>query len=517
MRGARIKARIALTVFLPVVMWIAACGHNEGPWAISIALSPETAQVTAGGTRTFTATVVGHKDSGVAWSVAEGTAGGTITDRGVYTAPLTPGTFHVVATSLVFPGKSVSAAVTVTFPPGALDPGFGAGGKVAVPIGPAGSNSQAAALIIPSDGKILMAGSTSTATPSSGDFAFVRLNSDGTIDTAFDTDGRLVIDFNGLDDSAWALAVQPDGKMVVAGAASNGLNTDFAIVRLTADGALDGTFDTDGKVTTDINSDDSAFAVALQADRKIVAAGSSSNGADLDFAVTRYNADGTLDSTFDADGKAATPVGSGNDAAKAMAIQTDGKIVVAGFSFSGPNSRFALARYNSDGTLDSTFGTGGVVTSAVGIGDARAASLVIQPDGKLIAAGVAFNGLNTDFAVARYNTDGTLDSTFGTGGSVTTDFNSVNDAGASVSIQSDGKVLVAGASVGANEDFAVARYNADGTLDSTFGTAGKVTTPIGSGDDAATAVSIQSDGKIVIGGRAFANSGTVFSFARYWP
>jgi uncharacterized delta-60 repeat protein len=193
-----------------------------------------------------------------------------------------------------------------------------------------------------------------------------------------------------------------------------------------------------------------------------------------------------------------------------VALQSDGKIVVAGSS----NNLFALMRYNADGSEDATFGAAGQVTTPIGAGSAQAAVLFILPDGKIVAAGIASNGLNLDFAMARYHPDGSLDSTFGAGGAVTTDFNQGDDFINAFDLQQDGKMIAAGV---ASNDFALARYNPDGTIDSTFGTAGKVTTPIGSADDAATGVAVQADGKIVAAGYSSTSAGTVFSFARYWP
>lgn len=513
-------------VFLLAAVLIAACGKDEGPWSVKLHLSPETAQVRPGESRTFTAGLIGHKEGGVTWSVAE-PAGGTITDRGVYTAPTTAGTFHVVATSVAFPAERRSAAVTVAFPSGTLDPAFGAGGKAAIPIGPTGGSAQASALAIQPDGKVIAAGSITT--DSAADFAVIRLNADGTLDTTFDAGGSATLDFSANQDSAFALAVQPDGMILVAGLTKNGSNADFALARLKADGTPDLTFGAAGKVTTDFGANEFINAIALQSDGKIVAAGASGAGSpglgpfrptlpSGHFRLARYNSDGSIDSTFGTGGTVTTPVSGSNDAAHTVALQFDGKIVAAGFSFNGTNNDFALVRYNPDGSLDSAFGTAGQVITPIGIGEDQILSLTIQADGKILAAGVASNGLNNDFALVRYNSNGTLDAAFGTGGKVTTDFSGTDDAGGSLTIQSDGRIVMAGSSKGTNDNFALARYHSDGTLDSTFGTGGKVTTDIGIGDDVATSVAIQpQEGKIVAAGRSFTSAGTVFSLARYWP
>ena len=250
-----------------------------------------------------------------------------------------------------------------------------------------------------------------------------------------------------------------------------------------AAGDLDTSFDSDGKVTTEVGStDDFARSVAIQSDGKIVAAGFSSNGSDWDFALVRYNTDGSLDTSFDSDGKVTTAIGSGDDHAVSVAIQSDGKIVAAGYS-NGSNWDFALVRYNTDGSLDTNFDSDGKVTTAIGGGADYAVSVAIQSDGKIVAAGYS-NGSNFDFALVRYNTDGSLDTSFDSDGKVTTDFGSGSDYGSSVTIQSDGKIVAAGGSSnGSNRDFALVRYNTDGSLDTSFDSDGKVTTAIGSGTE----------------------------------
>jgi len=515
----KIEGRSGFIIFVLMAVLIAACDRGEGPWSVTVELSPETAQVHAGKSRTFTAKAVGEKEAGVTWSVAESN-GGTITEQGVYTAPLTAGTFHVVATSVAFPAEHRSATVTVTFPSGALDPGFGSGGKVALPIGPAGSTERANALLLQPDGpevKIIAAGSTTTGAGS--DFALVRLNPDGTVDPTF-SGGKPTVDFGGRQDFANSIARQLDGSLIVAGLSNNGANADFALARLTPDGALDPTF-AGGTVVTDFGGhQDLINAVTVQPDGKVVAAGVSGTVlTSTQFALARYNADGSLDLSFGAGGTVTTTLG-GNDSARAVALQPDGKIVAAGFSVKtpNPNTQFALARYNSDGSPDTTFGTAGQVITPVGPGNAQISSLAILPDGKIMAAGIASNGVNTDFALARYNPGGSLDPTFGTEGTILTDFNNGDDFINALEVLPDGRMIAAGA---ASNDFALARYNPDGTLDATFGSGGKVTTPIGSADDVATAIAVEPNGRMIAAGYTSTSpgtaSGTVFSFVRYWP
>jgi uncharacterized delta-60 repeat protein len=226
-----------------------------------------------------------------------------------------------------------------------------------------------------------------------------------------------------------------------------------------AEGDLDTSFDSDGKVTTDIGGiDNRARSVAIQSDGKIVAAGYSNPGSNYDFTLARYNTDGTLDTNFDSDGKVTTAIGSGTDQAFSVAIQSDGKIVAAGYSNNGSNDDFALVRYNTDGSLDTSFDSDGKVTTAIGGSDDRAHSVAIQSDGKIVVAGHSDNGSNEDFALVRYNTDGTLDTSFDSDGKVTTAIGSASDFARSVAIQSDGKIVAAGRSTGSNDDFALVRY-----------------------------------------------------------
>ena len=300
---------------------------------------------------------------------------------------------------------------------------------------------------------------------------------------------------------------------------------------LAVDGDLDPTFGTDGKVLTDFDrSTDIANAVAIQADGKLVVVGTTYQDNDFsgeDFAVARYNPDGTLDKTFGAGGKVQTDFPGLAAVASSVVVQPDGKIVVAGgafllFTFAGD---FKVARYNPDGSLDTSFGDGGIVTTTFPEGS-YAFDVALQADGKIIAAGTVFvdfnpgESSNTDFALARYNPDGTPDATFGNGGQVSTDFLGLEDDAFSILIQLDGKIVAVGS---ANDpatfyDFAAVRYLSNGTLDTTFGVAGKVHTDFGDQNfDRARSAALQPDGRIVAAGFAISQNGGVqnFAVARY--
>ena len=343
----------------------------------------------------------------------------------------------------------------------------------------------------------------------------------GALDTTFNTTGKVTTNILGFYDFASAVAIQPDGKIVVAGDSFSSGVSNFVLVRYNAEGSLDTSFGASGKVITDIGSgSDAANAVAIQLiglEMKIVAAGYSFNGTGSDFALVRYNANGTLDTTFDADGKVTTPIGSGNDYANAVAIQSDGKIVVAGYSSNGTNEDFALVRYNADGSLDTSFNSSliclpiaicnGKVTTPIGSGNDYAKAVAIQPDGKIVAVGDAAGGAGIGFALVRYNANGTLDTSFGASGKVFTDIGGGSNRANAVAIQPDGKIVAAG---NAGGDSALVRYNvADGSLDTSFGASGKVFTDIGGGSNRANAVAIQPDGKIVAAGNAGGDSALV--------
>lgn len=356
-------------------------------------------------------------------------------------------------------------------------------------------------MAIQSDSKIVVVGHSHNGT--NFDVAVVRYNADGTLDTSFDTDGRVTTPIGGADDFASAVAVQSDGKIVVAGRSdAGGGNFDFAVLRYNTDGSLDTTFNGTGIATLNIGTLEFGDAVTIQPDGKIVVAGRT-QGPNFDIALIRYNTDGTLDTSFDTDGWVTTPVGAGNDYAKAVKVQAGGEIVVAGFYNNGANNDIAVLRYLSNGSLDTTFDGDGIATTAIGAGGDEAHALVIQPDGKIVVAGYSHNGSNNDIAVVRYNTNGSLDSSFDGDGRVITAIGAGEDTASSIALQSTGEIVVAGkSSNGANTDFAVVRYQSNGSLDTTFDGDGIAVTPVGVGFDQANAVAVRSDGTIVAAGLA---------------
>jgi uncharacterized delta-60 repeat protein len=411
-----------------------------------------------------------------------------------------------------------------TFPshlrPGALDPSFGAGGRVTTQIGPA--NDTADAIAVQRDGRILVAGSTFSG--SDYDFAVVRYRQDGTLDESFGRGGIVRTDIASTDDEVRAIAVQADGRIIVAGYAAErgytGVNIEpddesaWALVRYTRNGELDTTFGDDGKVTTELRPGlNGAYGVALQSDGKIVVSGFSSNGVDLDFAIARYDVDGSLDATFGRRGVVTSAFGPGNEIGNGLARPRDGKILVAGPSARADAYEVAVARYLTSGGLDRTFGNGGVAWATNGRGGDEALAVAIQPDGKPVAAGWSYDASGFDFGVTRFTAGGSLDRAFGRGGRVTTAIGLGEDMGLAIAIEHDGRIVVAGHSAnGSDWDFSLVAYLPSGARDRLFGTDGKITTDF-SGGDGARAVAVQADGKIVAAG--YASNGRVFAVARY--
>ncbi len=363
--------------------------------------------------------------------------------------------------------------------------------------------------------------------------------STGILDESFGTGGIVTTPVGETYDYARAVAVQNDGKIVVAGSAGTFIDAldpdeDFALVRYNIDGTLDTSFGSDGKVTTTFMAEEKegmfplpllrehAAAVSIQNDGKIVVAGTSQKGMDdtYDFALARYNAEGTPDTSFGSAGKVRTSIGPLSALATDMAIQEDGKIVVTGYAWNGGKFDFAVVRYNSDGSPDTTFGSGGIVTTPIGGFFDCPYAIAIQEDGKIVIAGYSDRRIDIDdtsdcdFAVVRYNSDGSLDKTFDSDGKLTTPGGQFSyDAAFGTVVQKDGKIVIAGPSTSkGNLAYALLRYNGSGTLDDTFGTGGIAKVLIDShAFHDGCALSLQEDGKLVIATSLY--NGTDFDFA----
>ncbi|MFG2642096.1 calcium-binding protein [Streptomyces sp. NPDC048370] len=398
-----------------------------------------------------------------------------------------------LALVITLPGAATAA-------PGDLDPTFSGDGKVITDTSAVEDNRDVA---VQADGKIVTLGSGFNF-DGPNDFVLVRYNADGSLDTTFGGgDGIVVTDFGDFtNDEAHALTLEGPGIVVVGSSdTADGSPSQLAVARYTADGSLDTTFDGDGKVLTGFGGTvpTVGHAVMMGLDDNILIGGSYGG----DAMVTRLTPAGSLD-IFGEDnsGKAVFPFEGGDSAIHALSVYGGGTIIAAGSSPVG----FGLVRLGMEfGGRDATFGDNGQVATPFGV-SVRGVELV--SGGKIVAAGSHGTGVNSEFAVARYDGNGDLDPTFGGDGTVTTGFGTNGAAGNDMALQDDEKIVVAGDATG---DFALARFTTDGSLDTDFGGDGRVTTDFEGNWDEGRAVALQSDGRIVVSGNASDNHGV----ARY--
>jgi uncharacterized delta-60 repeat protein len=429
--------------------------------------------------------------------------------------------------------------------PGELDTTFNSGGVEpgtnALLVAGAIS-SFAEGITIQDDGKILLCGGAYV--DGVGNLAVLRLKSDGTLDTAFNSVGSNAITAsNSAVDSGNSVNLQSNGKIVVGGGGQD--NDDpaiqfFLLARFNTDGTLDTTFNSGGskpgtnRVT--ISNAARSFAGAIQSDDKIVLAGYIDNGGVINFGVARFTADGILDTTFNSGGAipgtVSTLVGGGTSSfGIGVALQSDGKIVVTGFTSVDGANNFGVARFTADGILDTTFNSGGAmpgtVSTLVGGGTSSSgAGVALQSDGKIVVTGFTLIDGVANFGVARFTTDGILDTTFNSGGAMPGTVSTLvgggtSSVGAGVALQSDGKIVVTGfTSIDGANNFGAARFTTDGILDTTFNSGGAipgtVSTLVGGGTPSVgRGVALQSDGKIVVTGYTSIDGDNNFGVARF--
>jgi uncharacterized delta-60 repeat protein len=402
-----------------------------------------------------------------------------------------------------------------------LDGGFGTAGLVTTPVGD--GNDAGAAVAVQADGRIVVAGSGSVA--GDNDFAVVRYDASGHPDAGFGHGGIVTDSFGAGDEHAYAVAIQPDQRIVVAGAAGGAM----AVARYMPDGTRDASFDGDGHALVSFGSGavDVARGVAVAPGGKIVVAGSTFAGGRYQGAAVRFHQDGSLDATLDGDGRmvATNPDSPSADVvADAVAVLGDGRIVLAGGT--GPGCAagtgacdFEISRWTANGSVDSTFDVDGESTTGIGTFD-RAHAVVVQPDGKTVAAGVTQTGATSSIAVSRYTGEagprpGNLDKSFGSSGVATTSVGQGDEAWG-LALQSDGKLLVGGTTTsGGTGSFVLLRYLADGTLDPGFGTGGKVATNFPGRNAEGRAIAIGPDGRWVMAGSAASGANADIAVARY--
>lgn len=328
----------------------------------------------------------------------------------------------------------------------------------------------------------------------------------GTLDPTFDGDGIVTRDISPFD-YGYGAVLQPDGKILAVVNTNGGTNADFSVVRYLPDGTPDQNFGLGGAVLADRDmSAENARALVLQPDGRILVAGETQVNGQYDFAMVRLLPDGTPDSTFGINGWTVTDLGSTFEFPNCVALQSDGKIVMAGRIADGFNSNFGMARYTTEGALDTLFGVDGIVNTNIRDED-EVTSIIIEPDDQIILGGYSSVAASGDFTLARYNTDGTLDKFFGNGGKVLTDLENVNasDFIRAMVRQPDGKIVAAGNANNVNieltSDAGMVRYEEDGDLDPTFGIGGIYIVSLGSKTDI-NGIALQPDAKILLTGHS---------------
>lgn len=416
-------------------------------------------------------------------------------------------------------GKDICAVRLTTV--GALDSTFSGDGMVTVPVTAGNGSDNALGIAVQSDGSLLLGGRCYTL--SSGTrFCATRVSSTGALDASYGTGGTVVTAISPSSDLVGDALVQSDDKLVlVGGCTMNGANgQDGCLLRYTTAGAPDTTYSGDGRVTAAIsvgNGDDQLAAALTQPDGKVVTAGTcdSQGPTGTDTCMERYLADGSLDPSFDGDGKTLVPVspGGGDDGISALAQQPGGQLVAAGPCDYGGYPRFCLERYNPNGSLDTSFDVDGTVNTTIGSATAStyARAIALQPDGRIIAAGYCDSAGNYDFCAARYNADGSLDTTFATAGKFVLAIGPGEDRIKSASVQGDGRIVLAGycdsAALGAQ--MCIVRLLATGAIDTSYGSSGLVMAGLpGNGDDVAYGAALQDDGKLLLGGSCELSSAT---------
>lgn len=378
--------------------------------------------------------------------------------------------------------------------PADLDTGFGSVGKVTVSPG----SGRGGVLVMPDD-RVVACGSVS------GNVWVGGFLADGAVDGTFGVSGVRTVDFGGSGDFADTIRAHPVGGFIVAGSYENGTSTvDFAIARLDANGSLDTSFSGDGKATVDFGNVDKCYDAAVQADGKVVMVGTTVVGGNTQMALTRLNADGSLDTGFGASGKITINPGVQPGAfLTSVGLLSDGRIVAAGYAnFSSSiyvaDTRFVVLCYTTGGVLDSSFSGDGIVAESIrSSAQDYAQCLVVQDDDKVVVGGLSFYSNNRNMALMRVNPDGSLDSGFSGDGKLYSTYDSFSqDYGEAVTLDANGKILLAG---GANNNFALFRYLGNGALDSSFGSGGKVLVDMGA-TDRAYGVDLQQGGRIILAG-----------------
>jgi uncharacterized delta-60 repeat protein len=542
MRERHSTSRISRSVAAVVVVALAACsgggggGGDDGPTPdrdpprviatspgadasnVPLSLAVVTATFSEGmdaSTLTDATFAVSGATGAVSYDAVTRTASfvpdGPLESATTYTATITTGVMDAAGNPLA--ADEIWSFETVNTH-GSPDPEFGTSGVAVTPFG--ASFEEPSAVAVQGDGKIVVVGNVWTG--STTDVGIARYHPDGTLDEGFGAGGKVVTSVAAHSDRASDVAIQGDGKIVVAGSAYDGSGWTILVLRYAADGSLDPTFDGDGIVTTSfipgVTSEGAGSVVIQPADGKIVVGGSTTwtGSSDYDFALARYTSAGALDPTFGSGGTVTTAisVGTYTDSISALALQADGKIVAAG---TGRNGTITVARYTAGGALDGTFSGDGKHQSWVGDSD-QASDVLVQPDGKIVVAGTTYTE-RRDFVLLRYTSGGALDVTFGGTGIVLASPGPGENYGFALARQADGKLVTVGQTWVSGTRFALSRHFEDGSPDPTFGDGGTVVSIAGLASD----VKILPDGAILAVGRGYFEPYTSSHFAavRYLP
>ncbi len=413
-------------------------------------------------------------------------------------------------------------AATFNLPPGPLT----SDGLVMTDIG--GGDDSATSILVQNDGKIVVAGNTFNGTDD--DIALLRYLENGQLDPSFGEDGMVTIDISNTDDHASHLLIQEDGKLVVSGYTSNGTDNDFALLRFHQNGDPDLTLGNGGIVVTDLLGTEGKGGTVLQLENGNYLQGGMVKSESpctqgvftYDFALLQYLENGFLDTSFGSNGFVLTDFNCDQDYGEVLAIQSDGKILLGGSIYISPAQDFSLARYLPDGTLDTSFGTNGMVITELGDGYDFSKGIMIQdsPGGKIILSGAIFqeNSGGYNFGILRYLSDGTLDTSFGTDGITTFDFSNGIDVADGILELPNGNIILAGwAEIGSNRDFGIAMLFPNGSPNLNFGISGKMTIDFGFGDDYGHAVCLGKDGKILVAGGSFNGLDMDIAIAQFDP
>lgn len=368
--------------------------------------------------------------------------------------------------------------------------------------------------VVQSDGKILVAGTAGT--PSTYQMAVARYNEDGSLDTSFGNDGTLRFPVGSVKSFVMDMAQQTDGKILLAGRTWDNVTGDFAVVRLNEDGSFDDTFGTNGIFRIETAETEASEAMALLDDGTILMVGYQNDN----LAVAKITSDGIMDTTFGMNGWVVLPFDGASSYGDDLAIQVDGKIVISGFALNGQNRfQIAAARLNADGSVDNSFGTNGKVLFNVGDWNDFGEGIAIQSDGKILIGGhkwIANLDQRHDLFVARLNTDGSLDTSYGTSGVATARLvdgaNYAND----MVLQADGKPILMGYTIFQGIiDMAMVRFDTNGNLDPTFNGNGMVSFDNQGREDYGYSIALQADSKIILAGYSYGGGGSEFEIARF--